>query len=196
MQTSGSRRRARAVVLGFFGACVALACAHDAKPRGEAARKPAAVEHVKGQSHSTSFASCGGGSQGAVPALAFRWPVNGTVTSRFAGPGRRSHRGIDISARHGTLVRAAAAGRVVFSDRKRGYGRVVILEHAGGYETVYAHNQENLVYRGVHVEQGQVIAEVGTTGNATGPHLHFEIRVANRATDPLGCLPIRTTRRP
>jgi murein DD-endopeptidase MepM/ murein hydrolase activator NlpD len=122
--------------------------------------------------------------------------VNGRVTSRFGQRGRKPHHGIDISARRGSPVRAAAAGKVVFSDRKRNYGRVVILAHAGGYETLYAHNQDNLVWDGTHVKQGQLIAELGSTGNAKGPHLHFEVRHGKRALDPLTCLPLRTTRRP
>jgi len=92
-------------------------------------------------------------------------------------------------------VRAAAPGIVVFSDYKRGYGRVIVLRHAGGYETVYAHNQDNLVMRGSRVERGEVIADMGSTGESSGPHLHFEVRVGARPVDPLACLPVRKTGR-
>jgi murein DD-endopeptidase MepM/ murein hydrolase activator NlpD len=101
------------------------------------------------------------------------------------------HEGIDISSRGGFAVRAAAAGTVAFSERKPGYGRVIVLKHAGGYETVYAHNQDNLVMTGWRVKQGELIADMGRTGEASGPHLHFEIRAGKRPLDPLACLPAR-----
>ena len=195
MQAIRARSHTCAAASGLIGMCVALACAHAENTQPQDSRKPVPVGHAEPRLQPASSFSCGDPT-GAGPAVAFRWPVRGKVTSRFGERGRKSHRGIDVSARRGTGVRAAAAGRVVFSDHKRDYGRVVILEHAGGYETVYAHNQENLVWDGTHVQQGQLIAEVGSTGNAKGPHLHFEVRIANRAIDPLSCLPIRTTRRP
>jgi murein DD-endopeptidase MepM/ murein hydrolase activator NlpD len=101
------------------------------------------------------------------------------------------HEGIDISSRGGFAVRAAAAGTVAFSDRKPGYGRVIILTHPGGYKTVYAHNQDNLVAPGARVAQGALIADMGRTGEASGPHLHFEVRKGDRPLDPLACLPDR-----
>ncbi len=84
---------------------------------------------------------------------------------------------------------------MVFSGEKGEYGRVVILRHAGNYETVYAHNMDTFVLEGADVEKGQPIADMGSTGNSTGPHLHFEVRVRDQALDPLACLPIRTTTR-
>ena len=125
----------------------------------------------------------------------FHWPTQGPVTSGFGERGRRSHQGIDISGYNGRAVRAAADGRVVFSERKRGYGRVVILEHGHGYRTLYAHNQDNLVWNGVQVKRGRVIAEMGSSGRASGPHLHFEVQVDGRPVDPLGCLPSRDATR-
>lgn len=122
--------------------------------------------------------------------LAFTWPVDGQLTSRFGRRGRRQHDGIDISAREGTPVVAAEAGRVIHSGRGLGaYGNVVIVRHVGRWATVYAHNRRNRVRRGDFVEKGEVIAEVGRTGNASGPHLHFEVRRGDRPHDPLGCLP-------
>jgi len=131
-----------------------------------------------------------GPANGARPP-AFRWPAPGAVTSPFGMRRGHPHEGIDISSRSGMAVRAAAAGTVVFSDRKAGYGRVIILKHEGGYETVYAHNQDNLVMRGARVKQGQVIADMGNTGESSGPHLHFEVRVGSRPVDPRSCLPAR-----
>jgi murein DD-endopeptidase MepM/ murein hydrolase activator NlpD len=195
MVTIDSRNRMRNAALGLIGTCIALACAHAEETLRDDSRVPVPVERGETPAAPASLSSCGEPT-GAEPAVVFRWPAKGPVTSGFGGRGGKSHRGIDISGRYGTAVRAAAAGTVLFSERKRGYGRVVILKHAGGYETVYAHNQDNFVLEGARVRQGQVIADMGSTGKSTGPHLHFEVRVDDRAVDPLACLPILTTRRP
>jgi murein DD-endopeptidase MepM/ murein hydrolase activator NlpD len=122
--------------------------------------------------------------------LAFTWPVRGRVSSSFGSRGRDRHEGIDIPARAGTTILAAEAGRVIHSGGKLGdYGNVVIVKHAGRYATIYAHNRRNLVRRGEFVEKGQEIAQVGDTGNASSPHLHFEIRRDRLAHDPLLYLP-------
>jgi lipoprotein NlpD len=121
--------------------------------------------------------------------LRFGWPVTGHINSRFGWRGRRRHEGIDIKADKGAPVHAAEAGRVIFSGRLEDYGRVVIVKHAGRYSTVYAHNHENRVKKGQFVEKGQVIARVGRSGNASGPHLHFEVRRNRIAQDPLRFLP-------
>ena len=118
-----------------------------------------------------------------------RWPVEGAITSRFGKREGKPHDGIDIGAPRGTPVKAAATGQVLFSDRHRGYGNVVILRHAGGLITVYAHHDINLVRKGQKVAQGQAIAKVGTSGRTTGPHLHFEVRRGTRPTNPLHFLP-------
>jgi murein DD-endopeptidase MepM/ murein hydrolase activator NlpD len=99
------------------------------------------------------------------------------------------HDGIDISAPEGAPVRAAADGRVIYSDVLRGYGYVVIIEHGKGLTTVYAHNKKNAVRVGTQVERGSVIAAVGRTGKTTGPNLHFEVRRNNTARDPIRFLP-------
>jgi lipoprotein NlpD len=124
---------------------------------------------------------------------AFVWPLDAGVLSSGFGPrGGRPHQGVDIAVPPGTQVKAAADGTVVYSDNKqRGYGNLVILQHAGGYVTVYAHNQRNLVDEGDEVRQGAPVAEVGSTGHSTGPHLHFEIRQGGEAVDPLIHLPAR-----
>lgn len=122
--------------------------------------------------------------------LRFAWPVHGTVTSRFGWRRGRMHQGIDIGARSGTLVHAAEAGRVIYAGRLGGYGNMVVIRHEGGrYETVYAHNRRFRVSRGARVRKGQAIAEVGATGNASAPHLHFEVRRDDDPRDPLLFLP-------
>ncbi|MEN8162341.1 MAG: M23 family metallopeptidase, partial [Myxococcota bacterium] len=122
-------------------------------------------------------------------ALRFEWPVRGRVTSRFGWRRTRMHEGVDIAARSGTPVRAAEAGRVIYARRLGGYGKVVVVRHEGRYETVYAHNRRFRVRRGNRVRKGQVIAEVGETGNASAPHLHFEVRRDDDPRDPLLFLP-------
>ena len=120
---------------------------------------------------------------------AFAWPLRGRVSSAFGRRRGRHHNGIDIAARAGTQVRAAASGKVIFSGRLGSYGRIIVLQHGGGWASVYAHNRRNLVARGRRVRRRQIIAEVGATGSATGPHLHFEIRRGDTPTNPLLCLP-------
>lgn len=119
----------------------------------------------------------------------FIWPAEGRLTSTY-GPRKRSfHDGIDIAAPVGTPVLATAAGEVIFSGTLRGYGKVIIVRHSRGYASVYAHNSVNHAKEGQPVRQGQKLAEVGQTGRATGPNLHFEIRRNNRAQNPLELLP-------
>lgn len=127
-------------------------------------------------------------------AKVFTWPVKGPITSRF---GRRSnpftrsrsyHKGLDISAVIGTPIRVARDGIVIMSGRMGGYGNAVFVRHASGYVSIYAHNKVNLVKKGDVVKQGQVIAEVGRTGTATGPHLHFEVRKKTRPINPISAL--------
>jgi murein DD-endopeptidase MepM/ murein hydrolase activator NlpD len=120
----------------------------------------------------------------------FIWPVRGNVTSSYGLRNMARHDGIDISARPGTLIRAAEAGRVVHSDDElSGYGNMIILKHSGAYATVYAHNHRNLVEEGQFVEKGDVIGEVGQTGRASAPHVHFEVRRNGSPQNPLDYLP-------
>jgi len=118
------------------------------------------------------------------------WPVKGTVTSKFGRRGSRMHDGIDIGAKEGTPVHAAASGEVVYADsRLSGYGKLVIIRHGRNLFTAYGHNQRMLVRKGAHVRAGDVIARVGHTGRATGPHLHFEVRQGSTPVNPLAYLP-------
>ncbi|MDQ7010462.1 MAG: M23 family metallopeptidase [Mariprofundaceae bacterium] len=121
-----------------------------------------------------------------------QWPVKGKITSHFGRRSSRVHDGIDISAREGTPVRAAGSGEVVYADhRLAGYGKLIIIRHGPDLFTAYAHNQRNLVRKGAHVRAGDVIARVGRSGRASGPHLHFEVRRGSTPVDPLAYLPRR-----
>jgi murein DD-endopeptidase MepM/ murein hydrolase activator NlpD len=119
----------------------------------------------------------------------FEWPLSGRLTSTYGRRGRRHHDGIDIGAPRGTQVRAAADGRVAYVGSLRGYGRMIILEHADGFATVYAHNALQHARAGAVVRRGDVIATVGRTGRTTGPNLHFEVRRDDVVYDPLAFLP-------
>jgi murein DD-endopeptidase MepM/ murein hydrolase activator NlpD len=119
----------------------------------------------------------------------FIWPVNGTINSGFGPRGMNFHDGIDIAAPAGTPIRAIEAGEVIYSDQLRGYGNMVIVRHADGFVSVYAHNDANLVREGQTVARGEILARVGSTGRVSGPHLHLEIRKNNTAQDPLRYLP-------
>ena len=121
--------------------------------------------------------------------LQFGWPVRGRLSSRFGSRRGRPHEGIDIAAARGTPIFSSEAGRVIHSGRMGGYGKVVIVKHAGSFRTVYAHASRLLVRKGEFVERGQKIAEVGSTGRSTGPHVHFEIRRRETPQNPLGFLP-------
>ena len=98
---------------------------------------------------------------------------------------RGSHKGVDLTAPKGTDVFAAMDGQVVASGKQKGYGNYVILDHGNGVVTLYGHHNKNFVTAGEIVRRGQKIAEVGRTGNATGPHLHFELRVDGAVQNPL-----------
>jgi murein DD-endopeptidase MepM/ murein hydrolase activator NlpD len=120
----------------------------------------------------------------------FAWPVTaGLVSSPFGIRNGVMHDGVDIAAGAGSPVRAADDGTVIFTGHLRGYGNAVILQHSGGYVTVYGHNQRNLVRYGEEVVRGQIIAQLGSTGRATGPNLHFEVRFQGQPQNPLAYLP-------
>jgi len=113
-------------------------------------------------------------------------PINGgRVSSNFGWRGRSMHRGIDISARTGTPIRATGGGVVAFSGWSGGYGHKVIINHGFGIRTLYAHNSSNLVSVGQHVNRGETIALVGSTGQSTGPHVHYEVHVNGTAVNPV-----------
>jgi murein DD-endopeptidase MepM/ murein hydrolase activator NlpD len=116
------------------------------------------------------------------------WPVSGPVTSPFGWRWGRMHEGIDIAVPTGTPVHAAQSGRVIIAGWMGGYGNLVVIDHGGGLSTAYGHNSSFAVGGGASVSQGQVVAYAGSTGNSTGPHVHFEVRVNGSPVDPLGYL--------
>ena len=130
-----------------------------------------------------------GGFDARTSAAGLIWPVRGPVTSGFGYRWGRLHAGIDIGAGTGTPIRAAKAGTVVFSGVMSGYGNVIIINHGGGFSTLYAHQSRLGARDGQQVSQGEVIGYVGSTGHSTGPHLHFETRVNGNPQDPRRYLP-------
>lgn len=122
----------------------------------------------------------------------FIWPIRGRISSPYGvrvSNGRKEfHSGIDIGGPTGTNIVAAESGRVSYTGYMRGYGNVIILSHDRGYSTVYGHNSVNLVKKGQYVKKGSIIGKVGKTGNATGSHLHFEIRLSGKPVNPLSYL--------
>ena len=121
----------------------------------------------------------------------FDWPVQGKIIERYGTGANGTHNdGINIAAKAGEPVRAADAGVVAYAGNElRGYGNLVLIKHAGGYMTAYAHNSQLLVKRGDVVKRGQEIAKAGSTGTVDTPQVHFEIRLGTRAIDPTGLLP-------
>lgn len=116
------------------------------------------------------------------------WPVYGKISSTYGQRGRRFHHGIDIRAKRGTKVYAASSGVVEFSGRQNGYGKIVIIRH-NKIKTAYAHLNQLNVSAGQKVAGNTIIGEVGSTGKASGPHLHFEIRtLSDKSLDPYSVL--------
>lgn len=116
------------------------------------------------------------------------WPIYGRIVSGFGYrylPWRGMHTGIDISAWYGNPIRATASGVVVYSGWKGGFGKTIILDHGYGVQTLYGHNSKLMVSVGQRVAKGQIVAQVGATGFATGPHSHYEIRKNNYAVSPM-----------
>ena len=153
--------------------------------RAAAAAAAAAAQSSGGQGASDNWVQ-GTGQLG--------WPVSGEITSPY---GYRVHpiwgttiyhSGIDIGVDEGTPVHAADGGVVVWSGWMGGYGYAVVIDHGNGLSTLYGHNSELAVDEGQSVAKGQVISYAGSTGNSTGPHVHFEVRVNGDPVDPMGYL--------
>lgn len=123
------------------------------------------------------------------------WPVAGPISSYYGyrtspgGIGSTFHEGVDIAGDYGTPISATAAGTVTQAGWVGGYGYLVEVKHADGIVTRYGHNSAVLVYEGQHVDQGSMIALMGSTGNSTGPHCHYEVRINGEAVDPMYFLP-------
>ncbi|TAM62421.1 hypothetical protein EPN52_00600 [bacterium] len=139
-------------------------------------------------------AIAGGESPAGAP-ISLSWPLSGPITSPFGlrnnpfGGGRMDfHPGIDIAAPTGATIAAAAGGHVIYAGWYGGYGNAVIIDHGSSIATLYGHCSQIFVTVGQEVQRGQAIAAVGSTGMATGPHLHFEVRVNGKPTDPTALL--------
>lgn len=123
------------------------------------------------------------------------WPVAGPISSYYGyrtspgGIGSTFHEGVDIAGDYGTPISATAAGTVTQAGWVGGYGYLVEVKHVDGIVTRYGHNSAVLVYEGQHVDQGRMIALMGSTGNSTGPHCHYEVRIHGEAVDPMYFLP-------
>ena len=135
---------------------------------------------------SGSGGGSGGGGSSSANAGKLLWPVpGGTIVSRYGVPrGSRFHSGLDIGAAHGANIVASESGTVIVSKYGAGLGYYVTIAHGNGIQTLYGHNSSNIVNVGDVVSRGQVIAYIGSTGNATTPHIHFEVFVNGVRVDP------------
>ncbi len=127
----------------------------------------------------------------AKGAASFRWPVGGQITSRYGWRNGRMHNGIDIwnAQRTGSVIRSSLGGRVIKAGYSNGYGNLVVVDHGNGWVTYYAHLSRIIVSKGQAVGRGQPLGYMGQSGNATGVHLHFEVRRNGQPVDPLSVLP-------
>ena len=156
--------------------------------------KPKPVVVAKKTITSTKYASTGSvntslttSSAKANLGISLIRPVSGIITSRFGAASairRSSHTGLDLATSSGTPIKAAASGTVTFSGYKGSYGNLMVITHENGVQTYYGHCSQLYLSAGATVSQGQTVAAVGSTGNSTGPHLHFEVRVNGTAYNP------------
>jgi murein DD-endopeptidase MepM/ murein hydrolase activator NlpD len=128
-------------------------------------------------------------STGRVSRRGFIWPHRGRINSPYGPRWGGFHTGIDIECHMGQTVVASKAGRVIASEWGGGYGKMVIIDHGNGVSTLYAHNSRLYVPDGARVARGQRISACGSTGNSTGSHLHFEVRINGEHTNPMRFLP-------
>lgn len=125
----------------------------------------------------------------AVSPIRLRWPLHGPLGDRFGPRGSRFHAGLDFRAAAGTLVAAAGPGRVTWAGRRPGgWGLLVTIAHSKGVRSMYAHLSRIDVRVGQRIAAGSPVGLVGATGHASGPHLHFELRLRGAAVDPLTAL--------
>ncbi|MES2984986.1 MAG: M23 family metallopeptidase [Pseudomonadota bacterium] len=167
----------------FYGRNGVMSLASAARPISNATYTDAAVMSVS----SNDLPPAGVTTRSA----SWQWPVQGTVTQRY---GKQSdgtaNEGITIAAAEGTPIRAAQGGEVAFVGQDtKNYGNIVILRHADGEMTSYAHAREIIVKKGAQVPSGSVLGYVGKSGNAKSPELHFAVREGNHGIDPLSKLP-------
>ena len=131
----------------------------------------------------------GGVTTGGSSSYGYAWPIRGNITSPYGPRWGGFHTGIDIDCNTGNPIGASKAGRVIASEYSGGYGYMVIIDHGGGFSSLYAHMSRLDVRRGQSVSQGSRVGLCGSTGNSTGDHLHFEIRVNGNHRNPRPYLP-------
>ena len=169
-----------AKVLFLLGIGICFVVSVNSLPPGENGGSVVAAQQVQGPLEAAGpkenpFAATG----------SFAQPTQGVLTSEFGFRWGRQHNGIDIGNDTGTEILAADSGRVVYAGWTEGYGNYVLIDHGNGFETAYAHCDELAVAEGDCVMQGEKIAYMGSTGNSTGPHLHFEIKRDGIFQDPM-----------
>ncbi len=167
------------------------AALHAAGPAPAALPAPAASAPPPPREVPDSSDSGRAATPAAAGTGAFLWPVRGHVLATYGSKSDGTHNdGINIAAPRGTAVQAVDAGIVAYAGNElRGYGNLVLVKHANGWISAYAHCDAILVKRGEKVERGQVIARVGSTGNVSEPQLHFELRRGQHAVDPREFMP-------
>jgi len=192
-------RLSRALI-GIVLATLATGCASSSRlgraqaPRADRSARP--VTPPVPSTVETDFGSAGSSSgparRRADPTRpAFDWPVQKPVILQFYGwrTTKRMHDGIDLRAPTGTAILSSADGTVIYrGSRLRGYGRLIVIDHGGGWSTAYAHLSKYVVGVGRKVRKGQLIGYSGRSGRAQGPHLHFELRKGADPIDPLSIL--------
>lgn len=149
----------------------------------EAAARQAAANQARGGSNAAANVERPASAAGLI------WPTTGPVTSGYGMRWGAMHQGIDIAPPYGTGVYAANAGIVIFAGAQGGYGNLILVDHGGGFVTAYAHLSSFAASSGQAVNRGALIGYVGSTGDSTGPHLHFETRVGGAAQNPMNFLP-------
>jgi murein DD-endopeptidase MepM/ murein hydrolase activator NlpD len=200
-----NRTRSKAVFTGiFFASLILNGCASgrtyaEGRTRHSRARTEAVRDRIPAKQSSyrirgtdeTGILTDSQKQKLRAKTRAWRWPTNDVrVTSIFGSRKGEHHDGIDLRASTGTPVYAAFDGKVIYSGSKiSGYGRMVVLRHAGKLSTIYAHNSKLQVRAGQTVRRGQLIAYSGNTGRSSGPHVHFEIREGVTAINPMILLP-------
>lgn len=181
IDTAGNRTAAK-TVLHLAGTAPAPTKAPAATPAPAA---PAPTTHPSGEGGTTAPDPA----EGTPQAHSLAWPTHGIITSPFGPRGAGFHYGVDIAAASGTQITAAAAGLVSYAGTMDGYGNIVIVQHPGGISTRYAHLSKIDVVVGSPIPRGGDIGKMGCTGHCTGPHLHFEVRTSDVATNPIGWVP-------
>ena len=178
----------------FVNADEAIASLYEEKKEEQAVTKVASAKNLSSKvsskyaGNASSFSTSANLSKSSASlGVALIKPITGTITSRFGSVSSirsGAHTGLDIGASSGTPVKAAASGTVIWAGYKGSLGNLVVISHSNGVQTYYGHCSKIYVATGQAISQGQTISAVGSTGNSTGPHLHFEIRVNGVAYNP------------